>query len=111
MADFYIKAGDTLDAIEATIQDASGAAMNITGATTKFIMRRPNAEARKVDTTCEVVDAPTGRVKHNWTAAHTDTPGLYWAEFRATFPDGKVGTFPVGVGPKRYLVIDVQRSL
>lgn len=84
MADFTIKRGDLLPAIEATITYSDGTAVNLAGATVKFLMADA-ASTLKVDAGATIVDAAAGEVKYSWSGTDTDTIGTYRAEFEATF--------------------------
>lgn len=94
MSDFYIKQGDTLPALQATLKDADDAAVNLTGATVRFHMRLPGATSLTVDGAAEIVTAASGIVKYVWQAGDTDEPGAYEAEFEVTFDDDTILTFP-----------------
>lgn len=94
MADFTIKQGDTLPPIGATLKDAAGAALDLTGASVRFHMRPGGESAASVDQVCEIVDAAAGKVRYAWQVGDTDAPGSYVAEFEVTFSDGRVLTIP-----------------
>lgn len=85
-----IKQGDTRHAIKATLKDVNGNPVDLTGATVNFFMatRRSeilvNKEALQQD----------GQVWAIFEEGETDTPGLMEAEFRVSYPDGRVESFP-----------------
>lgn len=91
---FYIKQNDTSPAMLATLQDASGSAVNITGGSVRFHMRPVGSTTAKVSTTATIVTASTGSVRYSWASGDTDTVGAYQAEFQVTYSDGKIETFP-----------------
>ncbi len=117
MADFTIKAFDTLPVIEATLGYATPAvqadlddladALANPATVVSFIMRKTGDPAPKVNAPAEVVDAPARRVRYLWTATNTDTPGTYQAEWEVVFPDASVRTFPTG----SYHSIDILADL
>ena len=91
---FYIKQNDTVPSLRAALQNGSGDAVDITGATCQFHMRVLGQTAVTVDASAQIIDEETGIVQYNWIAADTDTVGSYQAEFEVTYPDGTVETFP-----------------
>jgi hypothetical protein len=88
---FPIKRGDTSPAIRYALEPAT---VVLTGATVRFQMRARNG-AVLMDVAALVVTATgTPTVEYSWQAGDTATPGLYEAEFRVTYADGKIETFP-----------------
>ena len=60
----------------------------LTGATVAFYFRHVNETVAKVSAgSCNITDAPNGKVEYRWTAGDLAVPGLYNAEFRITFAD------------------------
>lgn len=86
---FYIKKGDLLPAIQATLKATDGTALNLTGATVAFKMKLREAANPKVNAAGTVVDAATGVVKYVWQGTDTDTVGVYDAEWILTFSGNK----------------------
>lgn len=91
---FNIKQNDTGPAMLATLQDASGAAVNLTGASVRFHMRSVSGGNPAVDAAATVVTAASGIVRYNWAPEDTDSVGTYQAEFEVTYADGSIETFP-----------------
>lgn len=91
---FYIKQNDTSPAMQATLKDASDAAIDLTNCSVRFHMRQIGATATKVDAAASIIDDDNGIVKYSWDAADTDTVGSFEAEFEVTFADGSIETFP-----------------
>lgn len=91
---FYIKQNDTSPSMLATLQDASGNAVDITGASVRFHLKPIGSSAVTVDAPATIVTALDGLVRYDWQAADTDTIGSYQAEFEVTYGDGTVETFP-----------------
>lgn len=91
--DFTIKQGDTLPALNASLKDSSGNAVDLTGATILFRMRKVGAASLTVEAAAVVVSASGGTVRYNWQAGDTAVPGSYEAEFRCTLPAG-IETIP-----------------
>ena len=91
---FYIKQNDTGPAMLATLQDANGTAVNLTGANVRFHMQSINGGSPVVDAAATIVTAASGLVRYNWLAADTGTVGTYQAEFEVTYADTSIETFP-----------------
>jgi hypothetical protein len=91
---FYIKQGDTLPAIAATLAGADGDPANLTGAGVRFLMREKSSGTVLVAAAATVVDAANGTVRYDWATGDTDTIGKHQAEWEVTFSGGAVQTFP-----------------
>ena len=107
MADFTIKANDTSPNIQATLKDATGAAVDITGAAVKFQMRAKTGTTFKVDATATIINAVGGIVRYTFLAADTNTPGPYYAQWQVTFAGGTIETYP----NSEYIELDVFSDL
>ena len=108
MPDFTIKKGDTSPTMQTSLVDASGVAVNITGATAvRFVMRSLTGVAPAANALGTVVNAATGVVSYTYTATDTANAGLFQASWIVTFASGAVGTFPT-LG---YLEISVEEDL
>lgn len=96
MADlFIIKQNDRRESIKRTLKDSAVVAINLTGATVKFIMKATPTGTAKVNAAAVVVGpAVDGVVQYNWAAGDTDTAGLFLAEFEVTFADATKHSFP-----------------
>lgn len=88
-----IKRNDTAPAFLATLRDGAGAAVDLTGATARFVMRDSEG-ATKVSAAATITAPAAGRVQYSWVAGDTDTVGTYAAEVEITFADATVQTFP-----------------
>lgn len=84
---FYIKRGDTSPALRFALEPAVG----LTGASVQFQMRLRGG-VTVIDAPGSIVEGAT--VEYAWVAADTAEAGLYEAEFRVTYADGAVETFP-----------------
>ena len=91
---FYIKRNDTSPSMLATLQDASGNAIDITAASVRFHLRPIGSQTVTVDEAATIVTAIDGLVRYDWQAADTATIGSYQAEFEVTYADTTVETFP-----------------
>ena len=90
---FNIKQNDTSPAIQITCLDSDSTAIDVTGASVRFLMRDKDGTV-KVTGVGEVVTPTAGVIKYDWAAADTDTSGGYEAEFEVTYADGTIETFP-----------------
>lgn len=102
---FPIKKNDTSPSLLATLQDGNGAAIDLTGASVRFLMRQIGSSAVKVDAAMTVTDASAGSVRYDWQAGDTDTSGSYQVEFEVTYAGGGIETFP-NDGYQRVVIID-----
>jgi hypothetical protein len=91
---FFIKRNDTSPAILATLQDADDNAIDITGATVRFHLRAIGAKQVTVDSAAVIVAPLDGIVRYDWNSADTDVAGSYQAEFKVTYADASIETFP-----------------
>jgi hypothetical protein len=92
MGKFYIKRNDTASAFQVTLLDANGDAVDLTGATVKFIMSK--GATAKVSSPAVVVSAAAGEVRYDWAAGDTDEGGFFRAEWEVTDAANRVQTFP-----------------
>ena len=91
---FYIKQNDTSPKLLATLQNASGSAIDLTGASVRFHMRTISGSSIVVDAAATIVTALSGIVRYSWTAPDTATIGSYQGEFEVTYADATIETFP-----------------
>lgn len=94
MSTFYIKQNDTVPSLRAALENGSGDAVDLTGATCQFHLREIGSTTVTTDSAAQIVTEATGIVQYNWVAADTDTVGSYQAEFEVTYSDGTIETFP-----------------
>lgn len=93
---FFWKQNDTTSPITRKLEDANGAAVNLTGATVKFLLRPINATTNKINAAATIVVAATGDVSYTPTGTDTNTAGLFIGEWQVTYAGGAVQTFPNG---------------
>lgn len=92
-SDFFIVQNDTAPAIEATLKDANGNAVSLSGASVRFHMM-PKSGTAKVDAAATITDAANGKVKYEWAVGDTDAFGMFDAEWEVTYSNGTIETFP-----------------
>lgn len=105
---FNIKKGSTGPSLVMVLQDSTGTALNLTGATVTFSMTPARGSTPKInDAACVIVSASAGKIRYDWQASDTDTIGSFDAEVTVTWADGKIERFP----SKGYITVVVERSL
>lgn len=102
MTTFHIKQGDTAPALQATLRYADGTAINLTGATVRFLMRPHDDATVAVNGAATVITAADGLVEYRWAAGDTDDVGIYQAEFEIA-----QGSTIVTVPNAGYIVVQV----
>ena len=108
MADITIKQGDTAPSLQDALTYSDDSAVDLTGASLSFVMRALSASMPLTLTGTAAITAPAlGEVAYTFSAADTAVAGQYMANWRVTFPDGAVMTFPT-VG---YLSVAVEENL
>jgi hypothetical protein len=87
---FTIKRGDTSPSLRFALEPES---VDLTSATCTFQMRLRRG-AVVIDSLAVVESASPPVVRYNWADGDTGTVGTYEAEFRVTYADGAIETFP-----------------
>lgn len=102
-ADYTIRQGDHGEQINDTLEDSTGAAVNIAGATIKITVAAVDGSAiilnqatANNDQNGDGSDGSKGKVHYTWQAADTATAGLYLASWTVIYSGGEVQTFPNG---------------
>lgn len=91
MLKFVIKRGDTSPALRFELLPGS---VSLAGASVRFQMRLRGG-ATVIDRPARIISTfEPAVVEHLWISGETDAPGRYEAEFRVTYLDGSVETFP-----------------
>ena len=92
---FVIKQNDTAPALVTVLQDSRGRPRLLTGATVVFNMRLQSDLSVKISgASVTITTATLGLVTYSWTAANTDTAGVYQGEIQVTYSDSTIETFP-----------------
>ena len=110
MATYYLTQNDAGVTMYATLKNADGTAIDLTGATVTFHCGMEGDAANKlVDAAAAISGSPVnGRVYYTWTAADTAEAGEYAAEFELSYAAGTVirtvpsraGAFKVVIRPE-----------
>lgn len=86
-----IKRGDTSPALRFALTPAS---VSLVGASVRFLMRN-RAGTKVIDRAATIITATgTPTVEYVWQAGDTAIADLFDAEFRVTYADGSIETFP-----------------
>lgn len=97
--EFFLKLGDTYPNIETILSDTNGP-VNLTGAIVLFRMSEPDTGNLMIERTATIVTpqsgADIGRVYIEFVDGDSDIEGTYRVEWRVTFGNGKIATFPRG---------------
>jgi hypothetical protein len=102
-----IKRNDTRPSFTATLVDAAGNAVDLSGAAALFLMRDPRTRALKVSGAMTIVDPAAGTVRYDWAAGDTDKAAVYQVEVQITFGDTTIETFPNGSHHRLEVVKDL----
>ncbi len=108
------KAGATSPAIQDTLLDADGNAIDLTGATVTFVMGPVASGSASVQGAASIVSASSGIVSYAWGTADLATPGLYYAYWQVQYSGGAVEKLPQGgafAGDPESLLIRVTPDL
>ena len=105
MLKFVIKRGDTSPALRFALLPDS---VSLAGASVRFQIRlRGGVTLIDREAVIESVYQPAV-VAHAWQSGETDTPDRYEAEFRVTYMDGTIETFPNLGFIEVFIIGDVQ---
>lgn len=109
-ADFYIGQNDHGESLSDTLEDSTGAPVDISGATITLTVAplaggSPilNAVAASNDQNGNGSDGSKGKVHYVWQAADTAAAGLYLGRWTVTYAGGQVQSFPNG----GYILIEI----
>lgn len=95
----YMRQNDTIPlpmiVYDATDDPVQASAVNLTGATIKFIMRDTGGTVVVEQTLggTELVDVANGSIRYEWVAADTDTVGDFHVEIQVTDSDTFITTY------------------
>lgn len=93
--DYELTQSDVPDPLVATLLDATAVAVDLTTATAvAFHLVDISGVPVALAGTTSIVSAAAGKVQYAWIAADTAAVGYFFGEFQATFPGGKIVSFP-----------------
>jgi hypothetical protein len=90
-----IKKGITIP-YEYTLKTSNGVAIDLTNATTVFmVMTKDGENVPTINGACSISSPKTdGKVTYAWTASQTSVTGFYWLKFIITWSNGKKEEVP-----------------
>lgn len=94
MVDFYIKQGDTLPTLDATLTQANKQPISLAGVTQVLFKMRNSAGTTVINSPAIITNASKGKVSYAWQASDTLLAGNYEAEFEVYFDGGTIETIP-----------------
>lgn len=89
MSDLSFIRADTAPSVFGTLA-VGGVAVNLTGATVKFQMRRATDYRLAVNAAATVVSPSAGTVRYDWAVGDLAIPGEYISRWQVTFSDTTV---------------------
>lgn len=110
--EFYLKKGDTSPNLETTLSNEAGP-VNLTDSTIVFHMSLSGTTTPVISKNATIVMPQTGnnvgRCYITWADGDTDITGTYKAEWKVTFGDGKIATFPRSKSPADFNKVIIQK--
>lgn len=96
MSELTFVQGDTAPDITAVLHDVDDvdAPLDLTGATVKFQMRKPDDKRFTIDAAADVLDELAGEVGYTWSTNDLAVPGDYETQWEVTFADLRKQTNP-----------------
>ncbi|MBA3829888.1 MAG: hypothetical protein H0X33_13190 [Taibaiella sp.] len=103
IADYYISKNDTLPVISATLENADGSIVDLTGGTYQFLITNADTGATVIRTATLNGLGTLGNLQYQWVAADTTVPGLYRCKWVVTFG----GSAPMSFPNNDYILVQV----
>lgn len=91
---FFLKQGDVLPDLTVQLMDGDVPLVFNGDETVQFFMKEPGQAGTKASADAQIVDGSQGMVRHEWLDEHTDVSGIFFGEFRVTYPNGEDKTYP-----------------
>jgi hypothetical protein len=106
--DYVLRQGDSGQTITSVCTDEDGAAVNISGATVRFLMAPLTGGDAVLAATAQNENGTNqGQVSYEWEDTDSAMAGHFIAEFEVTFGGGAVVTFP-NAG---YIVVQITEQI
>lgn len=95
MTDIYVKQHDVGGVVRATLYNADGTPLDLTGATVSFIVAsKPRGGSQLLKNAATVASAVDGTVTYTWQAGDTDIAGTFFAEWEVVYGTGEIASIP-----------------
>jgi hypothetical protein len=108
VADYVVKQGDVLPYFTDTLTYIDGSAVDLTGATVRFVMRSLTGAQPITNAVATITNAPAGQVLYQPTTTDTATPDQYMGNWLVYFPGF---TAPQTWPTDGYLWIEVEENI
>jgi len=92
MSDVTVTQGDTAPDLKATLSYSDGDPVDLTGASVRFQMRRPDDRRYTVNGEATIEDENLGKVSYSWGPNDLAFTGEFQGQWEVTFPDSRVQT-------------------
>ncbi len=94
MSDFFIKYIDSLPVVQSNLSDKNGYIDLTTASSVYFIHQLKHRSVTPTTGSATILGASSGYVEYAWPTGYPPSGGTYYAEWRATFSNGKQLTVP-----------------
>tara|TARA_R110000824_G_scaffold202836_1_gene387040 strand:- start:267 stop:587 length:321 start_codon:yes stop_codon:yes gene_type:complete len=91
---FNIKKGDTSPWMLSTLKASDGTIIDLSNSTVLFEMKLTSRTDVTISAAAQIIDPDAGTVRYVWSATDTQHAGWYKAEFKVTYQDSTIETFP-----------------
>jgi len=91
---FYLKQGDNFPMFQTILTNLDGSIADLTNATA-VTFQMGNFQSGTISKSATIVNASMGLVRYIWDASDSTVPGVYAADWKVTYADDSVRTFPV----------------
>lgn len=88
-----MRKGDTWPPLRATLIEADGNPIDLTGATVTFQMEDDNNN-EVINSSAIIESSSEGKVRYDWSPNDTDEVGTFEGDFVIEFPSGQIATVP-----------------
>lgn len=108
---FYLKRGDTYPDMVVQLLNEDDEPVNLTGATVLGRISEPSSGNLMIERAADVITQTgddIGKISFEWEDGDSDILGTYRVEWRVTFSNGKIATFPRGSGADLYNQLIIQ---
>ena len=91
---FNLKKGDTSPLMLSTLKSSDGTVIDLSNTSVLFEMKLTSRTDVKISAAAQFIEPDLGTVRYSWAATDTQHSGWYKAEFKVTYQDNTIETFP-----------------